>query len=450
VPLFAASSNHALKGKYHNSLANLLENLGRDEHREDYIDRALVEYAAASFHFEQAGHVRYHACVENNLGFLYCTLGKFAEAHEHLDRAQALLTNLRDNIHLAQVDETRARVLLAEGRVADAEKLVMLAVQTLEKGGEQSLFAEALATQGTALARLGRYQQAQLTLQQAVEVAHQAGDREGAGQAALTMVEELGERLNEDDLCATFERAAELLANSQHPGILVRLNKCARRVLSLLVANPAAIDWEGFSLRDAVHRRERRFIERALQDAGGSVTRAAHLLGLKHQTLIALLNNRHRNLLHIRKPVAPRKRSIINYAQQPSRQAIEKPTPPITILHVEDNKLVSDAVRDTLKMEGWNVEACADGEAGLRKIESNTRYDLLLFDHDLPGVSGLELIRHARSLPHRRQTPIIMLSATNCAHEAYRAGASLFLRKPEDVLALASTISRLLKEKLKR
>jgi CheY-like chemotaxis protein len=180
------------------------------------------------------------------------------------------------------------------------------------------------------------------------------------------------------------------------------------------------------------------------------VTRAAHLLGLKHQTLIALLNNRHRNLLHIRKPVAPRKRSIINYAQQPSRQAIEKPTPPITILHVEDNKLVSDAVRDTLKMEGWNVEACADGEAGLRKIESNTRYDLLLFDHDLPGVSGLELIRHARSLPHRRQTPIIMLSATNCAHEAYRAGASLFLRKPEDVLALASTISRLLKEKLKR
>jgi tetratricopeptide (TPR) repeat protein len=98
--------------------------LSTTEYQEDYIDRALIEYAAASFHFERAGHGRYQGCVENNLGFLFSTISKFDQAHEHLDRAQALFTTLRDSVHLAQVDETRARVMLKQGRVVEAEKTV--------------------------------------------------------------------------------------------------------------------------------------------------------------------------------------------------------------------------------------------------------------------------------------------------------------------------------------
>jgi len=51
-PLFELSANHALKGKFHNEFATVLKDLGLAERRQDYIDRALVEYAAASFHFE--------------------------------------------------------------------------------------------------------------------------------------------------------------------------------------------------------------------------------------------------------------------------------------------------------------------------------------------------------------------------------------------------------------
>jgi CheY-like chemotaxis protein/Tfp pilus assembly protein PilF len=448
APLFEASNNHSLNGKFHNEFGMVLKHLGQIEHREDYIDRALVEYAAASYHFEQAGHVRYHGCVENNLGILFCTLGKFAEAHEHLDRAQALFTSLKDTSRLAGVDETRARVLLAEGRVADAEKLVRSAVQVLEKGGHQSLLTEALTTHGKALARLGWYEQAQGELKRAVEVAEQAGDLEGAGQAALTMIEELGAQLSNEDLSGAYERAVELLGDSQHPGILARLNKCSRRVLHLLVSCPAPVEWTDFSLKDAVRRYERRFIERALQEAKGSVTRAAHLLGLKHQTLIALMNSRHRDLLHARKPVSRRRRSIIRDSPKLSRfRAGKQVKAAVNILHVEDSRLVSDAVKDRLKAEGWRVEVCADGERAWRKIEGNAPYDLLLVDNDLPGVSGLELVRRARKLTHRRNTPIIMLSAVNCAREALAAGATLFLRKPEDVLKLAGNISRLLAEK---
>src|ERR1700682_1382242 len=138
APLFEESTNDVLKGKFHHGCGFVLKNLGADEQRQDYIDRALIEYAAASFYFEQAGLARYQGCVENNLGFLFGTIGKFVEAHDHLDRAQALFTTLRDSVHLAQVDETRARVMLSAGRVAEAEKLAKVAVRTLEKGGRTS------------------------------------------------------------------------------------------------------------------------------------------------------------------------------------------------------------------------------------------------------------------------------------------------------------------------
>ena len=67
---FEQLENYSLQGSFHNVFANVLENLGRTEQRADYIDRALIEYAAASYHFEQARHQRYAGCVENNLGFL--------------------------------------------------------------------------------------------------------------------------------------------------------------------------------------------------------------------------------------------------------------------------------------------------------------------------------------------------------------------------------------------
>ena len=77
-PIVDATNDHALKGTFHNGLATLLNCRGVAEKREDYIDQSLIEFAAASFHFEQAGHVRYRARVENNLGYLFFTVKKFS------------------------------------------------------------------------------------------------------------------------------------------------------------------------------------------------------------------------------------------------------------------------------------------------------------------------------------------------------------------------------------
>src|SRR5215208_5280419 len=103
------------------------------------------------------------------------------QAQSAIDRAQALFTSMKDDVHTAQVDDTRARVLLAEGRTTEAERLVRSAIQILERGGQQSLLAEALTTHGIILARTGNHKVARLTLQRATEVARNAGDTEAAG-----------------------------------------------------------------------------------------------------------------------------------------------------------------------------------------------------------------------------------------------------------------------------
>jgi CheY-like chemotaxis protein len=112
----------------------------------------------------------------------------------------------------------------------------------------------------------------------------------------------------------------------------------------------------------------------------------------------------------------------------------------LTILYAEDNKLVSDAVRDLLEAEGWRVEFCSDGNAAMNRIAGGFPYDLLLLDNELPGATGMELTRYARSLPRYRRTPIIMVSATDCGAQARGAGADLFLRKPDDIDALVEAV----------
>ncbi|HZH90789.1 MAG TPA: response regulator [Pyrinomonadaceae bacterium] len=115
-----------------------------------------------------------------------------------------------------------------------------------------------------------------------------------------------------------------------------------------------------------------------------------------------------------------------------------------TILYVEDDELLRLTVQDALGLEGHRVESCADGLAALTRIESAEHYDLFLLDNELPGVSGIELLRHARMLPRHQHTPVIIISATDCEREALRTGANAFLKKPDDINQLVSTITRLL------
>lgn len=339
APLFDVSRNDALKGKFHNSYAMVLQNLGLAQHRDDYLDRALIEFSAASFHFEQAKHKRFQGVVENNLGFLFIELGRFQDGHDHLSRSRAVAVALKDQSFVAQVDDTRARAFIAEGQFSKAETIARTSVKALEGGGQLSMLAEALTTHGTALARLGHFPQARVVLERAIRTAHNAGDPGSGGVAALSIAEELRNYLPFTELLDYYRMAESDLEKSQSPEIQNRLAKCARLLLQAeslspvgsghtearSEANPsshselpaevaASPDLSlSKSLEEQVLRYEGELIKRSLEAAGGSVTRAARMLGVTHQGLAFILNGRHKSLLAARKPVKRRRRSIIRF-----------------------------------------------------------------------------------------------------------------------------------------
>ena len=115
-----------------------------------------------------------------------------------------------------------------------------------------------------------------------------------------------------------------------------------------------------------------------------------------------------------------------------------------SILYAEQAPLVADAVRETLEAEGWRVEVCASGDEVLRRLQGESRFDLLILDFRLPGLDGLELARRARALPRAVRTPIIMFTDSEVERDARRAGVDAYLRKPRGVYSLARIAAGLL------
>jgi tetratricopeptide (TPR) repeat protein len=314
--LFGEGLSHRLRGIFHNELAITLRTLGTAEHRQDYHDRAIIEYTAAAYHFEHARLERHVGLVENNLAFLLYKLGRYAHAHAHLDRAQSIFTRLRDAGSLAHVDETRARVLVAEQRYRDAERTLASAIKTFEKRDESALLADALTLQGVIWARLWEYQSSINILRRAAEVAEGAGALLNAGQAILTLIEEhgLSRLLPPSEVYEAYKRADMLLKDAQDAEVAARLRASARAVMRRLAETP--IHEKNFTLYGAVHEYEARLIEQALEDAGGSVTKAARLLGVTHQSLNGMLDGGHSQLQRKRTPPKKRLRSIIKESKR--------------------------------------------------------------------------------------------------------------------------------------
>jgi tetratricopeptide (TPR) repeat protein len=309
--LFDERVSHAIRGSFHNNLALVLKQLGVMEGRPDYLDRAIIEFTAAIHHQEQSGHARFRAMNENSLANLLRKLGHYRQAHDHLDRAGAIFRRLNDTGLLAQVDETRASVLIAEKKYQEAERVITRAVQTLEGGGSAALFADALATQGVTWARLGKIEASMNALRRAVIVAEDAGARSHAGLAILTLIEEHGARRTfpQKELYELYQRANRLLKDAQNPETNGRLRACALIVMRRLVGIQP--DDKNFTFFSAVQEFEEKLVKWALEEAQGSVVRAARLLGLKHQTFSSMLNQRHKRLLEKRTLRVKRLRSII-------------------------------------------------------------------------------------------------------------------------------------------
>lgn len=307
---FFEASSDALKGRWYGQRGLVLRRLATAERRPDYADRAIMEFTAAIYHLEQAQHERYCGTALNNLAMLLYQLGRYSEAHENLDRAQATFERHQDTGSLACVNETRARVFVAERHYKEANRLIAGVIQTFQKGSEYAMLTDALTVQGVVWARLGLHDSSLHILRHAMRLAQDSGAYSNAGLAALTLIEEHGkERLSATELYNVYNRADELLKNTQDAEEIARLRSCAR-IMSRKTIGVRLSD-KDFTLPKAVHEYEARFIREALEAEQGVVSRAAKRLGIRHQTLIIILKTRHKALLSLRTPPRIRRTNAI-------------------------------------------------------------------------------------------------------------------------------------------
>jgi len=313
APLFKRINNHTTRGTFHSQVANMQQTIATAQNRDEYLKRAIAEYKEAEHQFRLARNPIFRASVKNNMGVLLSKLSRFKEAHKYLDEARSLTIRFKDKARTAQIDETRAQVLIAEGRFKDADAVARRAASALEKAGHQCLVADALITQGIALARSGKSERAQFIFQGAIEVAYKVDAYNKAGMAALTMVEEVSE-LSPAVLHAAYQQAQEWLANSQSQDILLRLNNAAGKLATSLrgeLSEEQATEIllsKGFDFQGTMLEYERSIIKRALAQANGRITHAASLLRLTYQGLAYIIDSRHPDLLKERSPVRKRSR----------------------------------------------------------------------------------------------------------------------------------------------
>jgi len=112
------------------------------------------------------------------------------------------------------------------------------------------------------------------------------------------------------------------------------------------------------------------------------------------------------------------------------------------VLVVEDDEATRGALRALLDDAGYQSDGAPDGESAVGVIR-DSRFDLVLLDLGLPGMSGADLHRQVRQDPRTRFLPIVFLTAHSDRQaklEQLEAGAEDFITKPYDADELLARV----------
>lgn len=116
------------------------------------------------------------------------------------------------------------------------------------------------------------------------------------------------------------------------------------------------------------------------------------------------------------------------------------------ILLVEDEKDLSNAIKEGLEDNFFTVDQAFDGEEAIDKIEIEKSYDLIIVDIMIPKIDGIKLLKMIRE--KEIKTPILMLTAKNGIDykvNSFDLGADDYLTKPFDFRELLARIKSLIR-----
>lgn len=117
-----------------------------------------------------------------------------------------------------------------------------------------------------------------------------------------------------------------------------------------------------------------------------------------------------------------------------------------TILLIEDEPNIAEAIRFLLTRDGHSVSVVVNGAEAMGAI-AQLGPDLVILDLMLPGLSGLQILQDMRAVPDMAALPVLMLSAKGQERDreaALAAGVSAFMTKPFDNKEMRAAVQALL------
>lgn len=120
------------------------------------------------------------------------------------------------------------------------------------------------------------------------------------------------------------------------------------------------------------------------------------------------------------------------------------PQKQLRVLYADDVRELREIVRITLTREGHYIECVADGQLALQRVMTELAFDLVITDHHMPNLSGLELVGRLRALSFRGKILVFSSELNPAVADDYRQlGVDRILDKPIFPAALRKVIVEL-------
>jgi len=111
------------------------------------------------------------------------------------------------------------------------------------------------------------------------------------------------------------------------------------------------------------------------------------------------------------------------------------------LLIVEDEPGIRNLLAQLFRAEGYETDVAVDGEEAIVYLQE-TAYDLLLMDVNMPGRTGIEVLRHQDRIGRRVRTILMTaLGEKEAMEEAKRLGVVAFFGKPFDIFELKKEVT---------